>query len=51
MMLEHLGENAAAAMIMTAVEEVLDLGEGLTPDLGGIGTTASIGKAIADKLR
>jgi tartrate dehydrogenase/decarboxylase/D-malate dehydrogenase len=51
MMLEHLGEIAAAARIMAAVEDVLALGEGLTPDLGGTGTTGSIGQAIADKLR
>ena len=50
-MLEHLGEHAAATRIMAAVEDVLALGEGLTPDLGGTGTTTSIGKAIAEKLR
>jgi tartrate dehydrogenase/decarboxylase/D-malate dehydrogenase len=51
MMLEHLGEHAASARIMAVVEDVLELGESLTPDLGGTGTTASIGGAIAKKLQ
>jgi tartrate dehydrogenase/decarboxylase / D-malate dehydrogenase len=51
MMLEHLGEDAAAANIIKAVEDALGLGEGLTPDLGGTGSTGSLGRAVANKLR
>jgi tartrate dehydrogenase/decarboxylase/D-malate dehydrogenase len=51
MMLEHLGENEAAAAIMTAIEDVLATGvDVLTPDMGGAATTASLGKAIAAAL-
>ncbi|WP_328810362.1 MULTISPECIES: tartrate dehydrogenase [unclassified Rhodococcus (in: high G+C Gram-positive bacteria)] len=47
MMLEHLGEKDAAAAILTAVEEVLARGgDSLTPDMGGTGTTGSLGDAI-----
>ncbi|MBY6682892.1 tartrate dehydrogenase [Rhodococcus sp. BP-316] len=47
MMLEHLGEKDAAAAILTAVEEVLARGgDSLTPDMGGNGTTGSLGDAI-----
>lgn len=45
MMLEHLGEHAAGAAV---------LGRGgarLTPDLGGDGTTAELGAAVADAVR
>jgi tartrate dehydrogenase/decarboxylase / D-malate dehydrogenase len=48
MMLEHLGEHAAAASVMTAIEDVLARGgDTLTPDLGGSGTTAQVGTAVA----
>ncbi|MFE0359098.1 tartrate dehydrogenase [Streptomyces nigra] len=51
MMLDHLGEHAAAARMVTAIEEVLDKQpEVLTPDLGGSGTTAGLGAAIADRI-
>jgi len=49
MMLDHLGAPAAAAAIVSAIEGVLlaqDL-RVLTPDLGGTGTTESLGLAIA----
>jgi tartrate dehydrogenase/decarboxylase / D-malate dehydrogenase len=51
MMLDHLGEGAAAARIVQAIERVL-VGprEALTPDLGGKGTTAGVGAAIAAAL-
>ena len=39
MMLEHLGHADAAAAVRQAIERVLERGEGLTPDLGGDGTT------------
>ena len=50
MMLEHLGEGDAAAAIMQAVEDVLAMGEDLTPDLGGSGGTQSLGRSVAKKL-
>lgn len=52
MMLEHLGYKEAGDAIVTAIESVLSEGDSqvLTRDAGGQGTTASLGKAIADKL-
>ncbi|TQJ09986.1 tartrate dehydrogenase [Lapillicoccus jejuensis] len=47
LMLDHLGEPEAAAAVLAAIEQVLGAGEGLTPDLGGTGTTTSLGTAIA----
>jgi len=47
MMLEHLGEKAAADAIMVAVEEVLATPAGRTGDLHGKASTESCGKAIA----
>jgi tartrate dehydrogenase/decarboxylase / D-malate dehydrogenase len=46
-MLDHLGEPAAAAAVMSAIETVLADGKVATPDLGGTATTESPGKAIA----
>lgn len=55
MMLEHLGEKEAAATMLAAIEKVLgeakdNLQVGgadlLTPDMGGKGTTISLGSAI-----
>jgi tartrate dehydrogenase/decarboxylase / D-malate dehydrogenase len=50
MMLEHLGEAGAAASVVAAIESVLSGGAGLTPDLGGQGTTTELGSAIAAEL-
>ena len=48
MMLEHLGENAAAAAVLAAIEAVLESPAApLTPDLGGRATTQELGAAIA----
>ncbi|WP_438943500.1 tartrate dehydrogenase [Nocardia otitidiscaviarum] len=49
MMLDHLGESAAAAAIDAAVCAVLEEGRVLTPDLGGTATTSELGKAIASR--
>ncbi|MFF0455653.1 tartrate dehydrogenase [Nocardia africana] len=49
MMLDHLGESAAAAAVDRAVCDVLAAGEVLTPDLGGSATTAELGTAIAER--
>jgi len=52
MMLEHLGETAAAAAVLAAVEQVLGRGgDSLTPDMGGSATTASLGEAVCAELR
>ena len=49
MMLEHLGETAAAAAVDRAVCAVLAEATVLTPDLGGSATTAELGTAIAER--
>ncbi|WP_203897144.1 tartrate dehydrogenase [Virgisporangium aliadipatigenens] len=53
MMLEHLGHPAAAAHVLAAIESVLAEASPrtLTPDLHGTGTTAGLGKAIAERVR
>ncbi|MDO5508268.1 MAG: tartrate dehydrogenase [Corynebacterium casei] len=51
MMLEHLGEISAAEAITNAMEQVLASDPaGLTPDMGGQGTTKSLGQAITNSL-
>ncbi len=50
MMLEYMGRNDVAARIRGAVDEVLQEGKDLTPDLNGSGTTESYKKAIIAKL-
>ena len=42
MMLDFLGEQAAAAPVEKAVLDVLAAGRDVTPDLGGTGTTAGV---------
>jgi tartrate dehydrogenase/decarboxylase/D-malate dehydrogenase len=49
MMLEHLGEIAAAARMMKAIEAVTATGLH-TPDLGGKATTAQVTKAVCEQL-
>ena len=49
MMLEHLGEAAAAARLMTAVEDVTASGLH-TPDLGGKARTADVTAAVKKAL-
>ena len=46
MMLQHLGQQAAHASIMSAIENVLREGSHLTPDMGGKAGTKRLGKAI-----
>ncbi len=50
MMLEHLGERRAADAIVRAIETSLGTAEGRTADLGGTGTTKSVGTLIAEKI-
>ncbi len=47
MMLDHLGEVAAAAAVVNAFEDVLKNGGPRTRDLGGAASTQEMGKAIA----
>ncbi|MGZ5035039.1 MAG: tartrate dehydrogenase [Usitatibacter sp.] len=49
MMLEHLGEAAAAARLMKAIEKVTASGTH-TPDLGGKATTADVTRAVKNAL-
>lgn len=51
MMLEHLGEKAAAARLMRAVERVTADAALHTPDLGGSATTAQVTQAVCEALR
>lgn len=50
MMLEHVGEPAAAAAIMRAIETVLATPMLRTRDLGGRASTEQCGKAIAEAI-
>jgi tartrate dehydrogenase/decarboxylase/D-malate dehydrogenase len=50
MMLEHLGEQRAAAALMRAVEQVCATGL-LTPDLGGKATTKEVTRAVCEAVR
>ncbi len=49
MMLEHLGEPAAAARLLAAIEQVTGSGV-LSPDLGGKATTAEVTLAVCAAL-
>jgi isocitrate dehydrogenase (NAD+) len=46
MMLDHIGERAAADRVRVAIDRVLREGQATTPDLGGSGTTQSFADAI-----
>jgi tartrate dehydrogenase/decarboxylase/D-malate dehydrogenase len=50
MMLDHLGEPAAAKVLMDAVERVTGSGV-LTPDLGGKATTREVTDAVCGAIR
>ncbi len=51
MMLENLGEEAAARAVLSAIETTLAAADApLTPDLGGKGTTQALGARIAGAL-
>ena len=51
MLLEHLGEHAAAAVTLGALEAVARAGEVRTPDLGGTHDTAQMGAALLAAAR
>lgn len=50
MMLQHLDMHAEAGRIRDALETTIREGDGLTPDLGGSGTTDTITDAILRRL-
>jgi tartrate dehydrogenase/decarboxylase / D-malate dehydrogenase len=52
MMLEHFGFKEAATTLLDAIERVLSRAESsiLTPDMGGLGTTETLGQAIENEL-
>ncbi len=51
LMLDHLGEQGAAATLMRAIEDALAAGLVRTPDLGGTATSHQLGEAIRAHLR
>jgi tartrate dehydrogenase/decarboxylase/D-malate dehydrogenase len=50
MMLDHFGETRAAEAIMEAIQQVLEEGKVVTPDLGGKASTEQVGDYICEKL-
>jgi tartrate dehydrogenase/decarboxylase/D-malate dehydrogenase len=50
LMLEHLGEQAAAGRLMDAIERTLAAGDLLPPDLGGQATTAQVTERVCALL-
>jgi 3-isopropylmalate dehydrogenase len=50
LMLDHLKLPAAAERVRTAVRRVLSEPVPRTPDLGGVATTAAVGKAVREAL-
>jgi len=50
MLLDHLGEKAAAAAIVSAIERLLAEGGPRTRDLGGQANTVDVGKALAEAV-
>ena len=51
MLLEHLGEAAAAARLMAAIERVTGSREAVSPDLGGKATTRQVTDAVLAAVR
>ena len=51
MMLDHLGQAEASDYLVASFEDVIERRIGLTPDMGGSGTTASLGDAIVDRIK
>jgi isocitrate dehydrogenase (NAD+) len=50
MLLEHIGQRPTARRIESAVEQTLRAGKGLTRDLGGDGTTATLTEQLVGNL-
>ncbi|HYF94497.1 MAG TPA: tartrate dehydrogenase [Symbiobacteriaceae bacterium] len=51
LMLDHLGRTDLGAVLLNAVEDVLEAGQVRTPDLGGSSTTRQVGDAVIERLR
>lgn len=51
LMLDHLGRPDLSTAIVESIEQVLQEGKVLTPDLGGNSTTQQVGSEIAEKLK
>ena len=50
MMLEHLGQAAAAETVRKAVLSVVERGAALPPDMGGTANTTQVGDAVVNAL-
>ena len=50
MMLEHLGEKAAAEAIVAAIETMLPKAARAPRDMGGKAGTVDVGKALAEAV-
>ena len=50
MMLDHINQGDVADKIRASIRKVLENKIGLTPDLGGEGTTKTITEAIINNL-
>ena len=50
MMLDHLGQTEASALIHKAVSQQLRSGGPRTPDLGGTASTDQVGQAVLKQL-
>ncbi len=51
MMLDHLGEQPAAARLMAAIERVTAAGDTMPRDLGGTATTRQVTDAVIEAIR
>ncbi|WP_409270253.1 tartrate dehydrogenase [Neobacillus sp. SCS-31] len=50
MMLDHLGEYELSAVLMESLQQVLEEGTALTPDLGGTASTWKFGDEVCQKI-
>jgi isocitrate dehydrogenase (NAD+) len=50
MLLDHIGDQTNATRIRAALEKAVDGKEGMTPDIGGSGTTDTFGEVVAGLL-
>ncbi|SEA79471.1 tartrate dehydrogenase/decarboxylase / D-malate dehydrogenase [Thalassobacillus cyri] len=50
LMLEHLGREDLAGIVMRSIEDVIEAGSVLTPDLGGTAHTDEVGDAIVQAV-
>ena len=51
MLLEHIGETAAAASLMSAIEQVTAEPKWHTRDLGGLASTEEVTRAVCSLLK